>query len=594
MIETVRRTFHLMARERRSRWWLLVALATFASVLEMVGAVLVYVLLGLVADPSGEIDLPLLGDIRGLFQGVDESSLLLAVAGLMAAFFIFRAAAQVFVTYVQNRVAHNAGARLANRLAVGYLYLPYAFHLQRNSSDIVRNANQSILGLISQAVLPMIHVAADSILALGLLTVMLVVSPLATALAVTVVGGAAVLLLFFVQPRLKLQGRAYHAAHGATMRALYQPLNGVRDIKVLGREAYFGEVYRRSRDRLARTMYLRGTLTDMPRHVIELALIGFMLAFFALAVVTGAAQEEVLSTLGLFAYAGLRLQPSLFRIVKGLNELKFANAPIEDIHADLLLVEEATRAVDAGEVLPFDSELRLEGVSFSYEGTDEIAISDVNLCIPAGEVVGICGPTGGGKTTLVDLMTGLLVPTGGLITVDGVDLAGHERAWQRNLGVVPQMVFLTDDTLRRNIAFGVPDHEIDDRALTTAVDLAQLRSFVDKLPDGLDSEVGERGVRISGGQRQRIAIARALYRGAKVLVLDEGTSALDNATEQQFMQALDALRQDRTILMVAHRLSTVRDCDQIIYVEDGRVAGVGTYESLSRDNAGFRSLAGGP
>jgi ATP-binding cassette, subfamily B, bacterial PglK len=228
-----------------------------------------------------------------------------------------------------------------------------------------------------------------------------------------------------------------------------------------------------------------------------------------------------------------------------------------------------------------------------YEGAAAPALSGVNIDICRGDVIGICGPTGGGKSTLADLITGLLTPTGGCVTVDGIDLKGHEQSWFKSLGVVPQMVFLIDDTLRRNIALGIDDDKIDKAALREAVDLAQLRGYVNSLPLQLDTEVGERGIRVSGGQRQRVAIARALYRNPEVLIFDEGTSALDNATESILMSSLERLRGGHTIILVAHRLSTVRNCDTIIYLEDGRVSATGTYQELETSSEGFRALAQG-
>jgi ATP-binding cassette, subfamily B, bacterial PglK len=248
-----------------------------------------------------------------------------------------------------------------------------------------------------------------------------------------------------------------------------------------------------------------------------------------------------------------------------------------------------TRSV---EPLPFHQELRLERVTFRYEQADRDALQGIDLVIHPGEQIGICGPTGGGKTTLTDIITGLLDPTSGRVTVDDRDLVDVEREWQANLGIVAQMVFLTDDALRRNVALGVPDDKVDDAALREAVKLAQLEPFVADLPEGLDTIVGERGVRVSGGQRQRIAIARALYRKPEILIFDEGTSALDNATEAQMMSAIEQLRGEHTIILVAHRLSTVRNADRIVFLEDGRATGIGSFDELRTTNTVFREMAG--
>jgi ATP-binding cassette, subfamily B, bacterial PglK len=588
---TVKQALHLIGRENRWRWILLIGVALIASGFEVLGAALVYVLLGLVADPSGEASLPIVGDVRELFD-VEQTTLLLGLAAVMAAFFLTRAVVHVGEIYLQNRVAHNAGARLATKLVRGYLAMPYAFHLSRTSADLIRNSHQAVKELVGQVFVPVIRVAAETILVLGMLVLLVVLAPAATAVAVLVIGGAAVVMLLVIQPRLKRIGRRAHGLQRETLGTLQQSLHGIRDVKVLGRESAFSRRYERARFGLARVSYLKATATDLPKTVMELALLGFILLVFAGSILVDGGAGRTLSVLGLFAYAGLRLQPSLQRIIAGLNNLKYASAPMEDLDRDLRLVEGLEPSPPTESALPFKRALRLEKVSFRYETAHRDALSQIDLAVAPGEVVGICGPTGGGKTTLVDILTGLLVPTSGRLTVDGEDLRGRAREWQRNLGVVPQMVFLSDETLRENIALGMPGREIDEDAVKEAVELAQLKSFVDSLPQGLDTVVGERGVRISGGQRQRVAIARALYRRPEVLIFDEGTSALDNTTERELMSALWRLRGTRTILLIAHRLSTVKSADRIVFVQGGEITGEGSYDELLDTNAGFRELAG--
>lgn len=592
-MEVIRKTMQLIGREQRTRWLILVALAVLASGFEMLGALLVYLLLALLAGPmDASLRLPLVDDVSTLFGDTERTTVLVGVAIAIGVFFVVRSVVQTGVTYAQYRVAHNTGARLANRLSAGYLAMPYAFHLRRDTADLIRNTNAAAGSVVRQAFLPMIKVSADAILTLGLLAVMVAVSPVATALAIVLIGLAAVLLLTVIQPRLKRIGRTAHEMHRQTLKTLQQSLHGIRDIKVLGRERFFAGEHARSRLTLARTEYLKGTATSLPNHVMELALMGFIVLFFLVALASGAASDEILSVLGLFAYAGLRLQPSLNRVIGGLNQLKYASAAVDEVHADVQLVDGISPRSSEATPWSFERALEFDDVSFRYEGTDQLALRGVDLTIRPGETIGICGPTGSGKTTLVDLMTGLLEPTSGRVMVDGRDLREDPRRWQANLGVVPQMVFLIDDTLRRNIALGTDDASIDDASIDEAVRLAQLDEFVERSPQGLDTVVGERGVRVSGGQRQRIAIARALYQHAEVLIFDEGTSALDNTTEAQLMSALEALRGDYTIVLVAHRLSTVRNCDRIIFVENGRVAGLDTYDRLVSENASFRTLAG--
>ncbi len=591
MIQTLHKAVDLIGREHRGRWILLVLLALVVSGFEMLGAILVFVLVGLVADPSGQIDLPLVGDIRALVSDLDERTLLLRTVLVIALFFVLRGLVQIGSVYAQKRVAENAGARLSNRLVEGYLRWPYPVHLRRNSAELIRNAHQAVQQLVGQVFVPLINVTAAGFLTFGMLAVLLAIAPVATGIAVLVVGGAALMVLLVVQPRMKRLGLTAHRMQRETLTWLQQSLHGIRDIKILGRERYFARQYGKSRLRLAHASYLRATMSQLPSTIIESALIGFILLFFGITVLAGDGAEGALPVLGLFAYVGLRLQPSLQRIIGGLNDIKFATAPLDDLHTDLMAVEALPVFVAQPDPLPFEDIVTLEDVEFSYEGTDRAALTQISLTIRSGEQIGICGPTGGGKTTLVDLITGLLEPTSGRVTIDGLDLREHARAWHQNLGVVPQVVFLVDDTLQRNIALGIPDGQIDDDTLHEAVGLAQLKEFVESLPEGLETVVGERGVRISGGQRQRIAIARALYRRPAVLIFDEGTSALDTETEAKLMESIESLRGSHTIILIAHRLSTVRKSDRVVFIEDGRIAGIGTFAELERDNERFRAMA---
>jgi ATP-binding cassette, subfamily B, bacterial PglK len=592
MWTSIKQAYDLVGRDRPWRWVLLIGLALLVSGLEMVGAVIVYTLLALVADPGGGIDLPLVGDLRSLFEGVDDATLLLWAVAAMALFFVVRSVVKIAAKYVQSRVAHNAGLRLSSELFEGYLLWPYSRHLTRPTAGLIRNSHEAVQKLVDTVLQPMIRIVAEGLLVLAMLVVLVVLAPLATLGAVAVVGGAAVLLLLVVQPRMKRLGLVRHQESQSTLNALQQGLFGIRDVKVLGREATFANAYRRGRGRMARADYVGETVTQLPSIVLEMALLAFILAYFAITIVRDGAAQDTLSVLGLFAYTGLRLQPSLQLIVAGLNTLKFSAAPLQDLHDDLITMDRAQRPRKPATPLLFTSALTLDHITFRYERADRDALHDVDLTITPGEQIGICGPTGGGKTTLVDIITGLLPPTDGRVLVDGEDVRQHEREWQATLGIVPQMVFLTDETLRRNIALGVPDQHIDEEAVKEAVRLAQLQGFVDQLPEGLETTVGERGVRVSGGQRQRVAIARALYRRPSVLIFDEGTSALDNHTEAQLMDAIERLRGRHTIILVAHRLSTVRNCDRIVFLEHGKMTGLGTYEDLRTTNSGFRALAG--
>lgn len=591
MRETLRKTARLIGPGHWRRWLLLVLLALIVSAFEMIGAALVYVLVGVAADPSSPIDLPLVGDLRGYFADTDDEGLLIGLTLVLGLFFLARAALRLATKYAQARVAYNAGARLSSQLVRGYLLLPYDFHLRKSSAELVRNSYQAVAALVGQIFLPLINMAAESILIVGMLVLMMLIAPWATVVAVSVIGAAATILLLIVQPRLKALGIVAHQSNRETLSILQQALYGIRDVKLLAKERWFAAKYDVARSEVARTSYLRDSLAELPRTMIEFSLIAFILIFFGATLAIGQAAPETLKVIGLFAYVGLRLQPSIQRLTTGMNSLKFAAAPLDDLHSDLDEIYEAGHSTEV-EPITFEKAITLEGVSFRYEEARPDVLSGIDLTIYRGEQVGICGPTGGGKTTLVDIITGLLVPTSGRVVIDDVDLKDHTREWQRILGVVPQTLFLLDDTLRSNIALGESLESIDETALEEAVDLAQIRELIESLPLGLETRIGERGIRLSGGQRQRIAVARALYRRPEVIFFDEGTSALDTTTEAALMSAIENLRETRTVILVAHRLSSVRNSDRLLFIESGRITGEGTYDELAAAHPSFRSMAG--
>lgn len=588
-MELARRALQLIGRENRARIALLVPLALVMSGVEVFGAALVYSLMGLATGATSGFEIPVFGDLRD-FVDVGEITLLIGVAVGMGVFFMLRAGMKIGHSYVQNRIVLNMGARLSARLHAGYLAMPYAFHLRRNSSDLIRNTNQVVREVFGQAIKPVVRMIAEIVLAVGLLVLLVRVSALATALAIGILGLTSLVLLKVIRPRLKRLGRRRHRLSGETLKTLQQSYHGIRDVKILGGEKASSRRFLRAQRSLAQVGYRRAAIGAVPGSLIDLAMMGFILTYFTMMVAAGRNTPETLAVLGLFAYAGQRLQKATEGIISAINDLQYASAPIDQLHDDLALIEAHSQPTGAMDPLPFVRSIEIEHVTFRYEAAHTDALRGVSLSIEQGAVIGICGPTGGGKTTLVDVISGLLEPTSGTVRVDGVEVTGNERAWQQNLGVVPQMVFLVDGTLRENIALAQLPDQIDDRAVEEAVDLAQLRELVESLPDGLETVVGERGVRVSGGQRQRVAIARALYRRPTVLIFDEGTSALDNLTEREVMEAITRLRGDHTIILVAHRLSTVRGADRILFIKHGEVAATGTYEELLASSSDFAKL----
>ena len=599
MLTVGHRCRYLLRGERRGRWLLVVVQALVVSIVEAFGALLVFVLLGLVAAPDSPVELPLIGDVSVYQEAVGREAFIIWLAAGVGGFFVVRGLMLIGQVYVQERLAHNAGARLSARLLGVYLSMPYVFHLRRNSAELIRNAHESIRAITREVLIPGVRLLSNVVLALGMLGVLFYAAPLATLMAIGFLGPMVAVLIRYIHPRLKTLGRRRQAVSRKTLQILQQALHGIREVTLFGRKSFFLDQFARQQNRSARVAYLSRVGQEVPRVMVETVLVLFIAGFLVVTVSVQGSPEQGLAVLGLFAYAALRLQPSLHKIVQSLNSIKFAGAAIDHVYEDLKLAEAGEfKLGGGGEALPNGPALltgvRLENVTFHYSADAEPALREISMQVGVGESIGIVGPTGGGKSTLLDILTGLLAPTSGAVRVDGMDLARCRAAWQAALGVVSQSMFLLDDTLRRNIALGLKDHEIDEAMVQWAVELAQLSEFVGSLPQGLDTRMGEHGTRLSGGQRQRVAIARALYRDPQVLIFDEGTSALDNVTEAELMAALMRLKGRRTLVTVAHRLSTVQNCDRIFVVEAGQITDVGTYEDMVARNPSFRQIAGSP
>lgn len=502
-----------------------------------------------------------------------------AVAALVCAYLV-KNAFLAFLAWRQARFAFNAQARVSHRLFERYLQQPYIFHVENNSAQLIRNVTTEANLFASHALLPGMLLIAETFVLLGIGVLLLVVEPLGAVAVVLVIGGAAYAFYRLTRTRIARWGKARQLHEGMRMQQIQQGLGGVKDVKVSGREASFLARFDQHNIENARVGERQSSLLQMPRLWLELlAVTGLAMLVFSM-IGQQRALEDIIPTLGLFAAAAFRLMPSMNRVLTSLQGLRYGLPVVDLLNRELARPAEAADAADADAKVTFDREVRFRGVSYRYPGAHGMALDQLSLTLRAGETVGIVGTSGSGKSTLVDVMLGLLEPADGRVEVDGTDIRSGLRNWRKLVGYVPQSIYLTDDTLRRNVAFGIPDDEIDESAVERAIAFAQLDGFVSTLPEGLDTLVGERGVRLSGGQRQRIGIARALYHNPPILVLDEATSALDVATEREVIKSIGALHGSKTIVIVAHRLSTVEHCDRLYRIEHGRVAQEGPPSQL--------------
>jgi ABC-type multidrug transport system fused ATPase/permease subunit len=495
---------------------------------------------------------------------------MLALVGvaLLKVFFL------AFLAWRQASFSFGVKADLSLRLFTGYLSQPYPFHLQRNSAELIRNTIGQVAE-IQAAIVACMTITLESLILSGILLLMLVVEPVGTLIVAGTLGFASWGFYHFTRVRILRWGKAYQHHEELRIQYLQEGLGAAKDVKLLGCEKEFIGRYQARNLGSAQLGKCRTILQALPRLWIELLAVAGMVAIVLLMIAQNRPMESLVPTLGLFAATAFRFMPSINRLLGGLQSVRFTWPAIHNLHQELCLLEK-TETPKEHPPLPFKNNLILENVSFCYPSTEALVLNQISLSIRQGESVGFIGSTGAGKSTLIDVILGLLDPTSGFVKVDGVDIQSNPRGWQDRIGYVPQSIFLIDNSIRSNIAFGLSDDQIDDAVVWASLRSAQLEEFVKDLPEGLDTRIGEDGVRLSGGQRQRIGIARALYHDPSVLVLDEATSSLDTITEGDFIDAVCALKGNKTLIIVAHRLTTVEHCDYLFKIGNGKITGEGT------------------
>ena len=594
LIETVRdlrAIFGWIDRRLRLRWALLIPVVCVASLLEAIGAIAVFGLLRLVVEPHRVRITPGVSDIWLAWPTDDPTAIVSLLIGLVALFYILRGLYLTWAEWLKESTVARSAARAAERLFARYLAADYLFHLKRRSSSPIHEISRSTSVAFQLVAASVLNIISELATIVALVIVLAMTAPGATLAAVLVVVGVVAVPLVLTRRIWHQWGERMKSLEEQQLHILQQSLGAIQEVKIAGREAFFEGRLRAARRDLARVEGNRAALLMGQRLGVETALIVGMLAVVWIVTRGGASGADIVSLMALFAYAGFRIVPSANRIMLNAGNFRTGRAFSQPAIADFQTLRDVPlRPHGPDPVLSFTDALVCEDVSFAYDAEATPAIRHVYLKVRPGESLGIVGATGSGKSTLVSLLLGLLHPTSGRILLDDVPLAGHERAWQRLIGYVPQDPYLLDDTLRRNIAFGVSDATIDDQRVARACTLAQLDELIRQLPQGMDTLLGEDGARLSGGQRQRVAIARALYNDPAVLVFDEATAALDNYTEREVTKAITALHGTRTVIVIAHRLSTVQGCDRLIFLQDGRIAASGSYDELLR-NPNFRAMA---
>ena len=586
----------LTRREKLQVLILLVAIIAMAFS-QAVGVASVLPFISLVMEPEMVFTNRYLNMVYEYFNFTSVNRFII-FSGLAMFFIIFLSnAISAFATWLKLRFAWMNNHRLSRRLLEKYLSMPYAYFLNQNSADLSKNVLSEVNNLTNNYLIPLLSIITRGMVALFMLIMLLWVDVTISIIAFVALGGAYAAIFWRVNKNLKRRGDLRMQANKMRFKAVNEAFGGIKEIKVLNREPYFLDNYSRESYKHARLMSWNAVIGQIPRFVLEAIAFGGIIIFVLVLLMTREDARQVIPLASLFAFAGYRLMPALQEIFTSFTKMQFNMAVLDRIYNDFvrreigLLPDTFYRGKDA-EKLSFKREITLDDVSYNYPNTKYPAIKEINLSVKRNTSVAFVGSTGAGKTTLVDIVLGLLPPQKGRILIDGVPLeSSNTIKWQRNIGYVPQHIYLSDDTIARNIAFGVPDKKVDRNALEQAARIANIHDFIiEELSQQYDTVVGERGIRLSGGQRQRIGIARALYHDPEVLVFDEATSALDSVTEETVLGAMENAAKTKTLIIIAHRITTVKSCDVVYMINRGRIIDSGTYNELMASNLEFQNM----
>ena len=575
MKTTYTKIYNLLTPSEHRGALVLLALMIVGMLLETLGIGLIIPVITLMMQGDLGVSYPVVANLfKYLGQPSQTDLIVFVMLGLVGVYFV-KNLFLAFLIWKQTHFVFDVQVKLSNRLFANYLRQPYTFHLQRNSAELIRNVSSETVNL-TIAITSIQMLVAELMVLIGIATLLLLVEPLGALIVVVVLGTAAWGFHRITRKRISHWGVERQFHDGLRIQHLQQGLGGAKDVKLLGRESDFLAQFYIHNMKSAHVTKLQSNLQNYPRLMFELLAVSGLAILVISMLSQGRDMTVIIPMLGLFAAAAFRLMPSVNRILSSIQSLRYYLPVVNTLYEEIMLAspEPVSKQRNGSEV--FRKNLCISNLIYQYPGAIVPALNNISLSIGKGETVGLIGESGSGKSTIIDIILGLLFPEAGFVEVDDQDIQLDIRQWQDQIGYVPQSIYLTDDTFRRNIAFGLPDDQIDNVAVKYAIQAAQLDDFVSSLPDGMETLVGERGIRISGGQRQRIGIARALYHDPDVLVLDEATSALDIETEVDVMKAVMALHGQKTIIIVAHRLSTVEHCDRLFRLGQGKIVETGT------------------
>jgi ATP-binding cassette subfamily B protein len=562
-----------LGKKRRFQFlvlFLLMLVSVFAEVVT-IGAVIPF--LGVLTAPEQIFNLAWIQPVITILQLEEAQQLLLPITLAFILVAVFSSAIRISQLWYNSRLTAAMGTQLRHDIYAMALNKPYEFHLAHNSSDLISLTTEKVYFAVTAGIMQVLYLVTASVMCLAIISALIYINPFIALSAFISWGGGYILIARLVRGKMRLNSDTVTTNQPLSVKSMQEGLGGIRDVILDNSQKVFVEGYAKTVYNIQYALVQNTFLSVLPKSLLEvLGIILIVLMAYTMRT-HSASGQNVFPLLGAFALGAQRLLPGLQQIYYSWAEINGHHAVLAEVVVWLNAADQEVKSqddVDAA-ILDFRKSIELCDISFRYAGSDKEVLSNIRLTIPKGSRIGFTGKTGSGKSTLLDIIMGLLVPTAGALRIDGTTIdASNVKAWQRNIAHVSQTIFLADGSLLANIAFGIPAAKIDIRQVKRAARLAQIHDFIETLPDGYQTFVGERGMRLSGGQRQRIGIARALYKKANVLVLDEATSALDNATEKAVMTAIDSLDDNLTVLMIAHRLSTLEGCDTIIDLSQGK------------------------
>jgi ABC-type multidrug transport system fused ATPase/permease subunit len=500
------------------------------------------------------------------------------------------------INYITQRYSTNRRHSIAMRLLERYLRQSYIFYLNVNTAKLIRTVLNDVAIFVNGVLLSLLQLISGSIVSLSIFVLLIIINPLLAVIISLVIGLSYIIIFSIVRKILARKGAEQIRYNTLKHKHIFEVFGGIKDIKILGKETVFLNFFSGPSQKSARNDAVSEVINDLPKYLIETIAIGGIVGVIVILIHSGAKIESFLPILTVYAFGAYRILPLLQKIFRSFASIKYNYSFVENLYRDFTtLPEGASLSSEGTPRMDFRTAIKLENITFAYPNAEKDIIKNQSITIASNTSIALVGATGCGKTTLVDIILGLLEAQTGKISIDDTEINDTNRKnWQKNLGYVPQSIYLTDDTIRNNIAFGIDPEKIDDEAVRNAARLANIHDFVaNELKDSYNTIIGERGIRLSGGQRQRIGIARAVYHNPSVLILDEATSALDSLTETAIMDAIKNFSRKKTIIMIAHRITTVKNCDVIYLMDKGIITDQGNYEDLYNRNEAFRQMADG-